>query len=608
MAAHQTIHPAEIAFTRILSPFALGILIADRIEISGLPKYLLCGIIGLIILLIAINLGYLKIKAYQYKGILGVITAITLTLTGSWCYYLNKSIFKSDSELDIKKEYLKIMVTNEPIFRKNIWRFKAAESREKNTELMVAVKVQDSAAVSIEYGDQFIIPNQTKPIPAPLNPAEFDYKLWLSRQHVCRQIFLNQHQVIKLRNNSGNPIQAYALKLRKAQVDFYRKIIRDDDCFSIATTLILGYRADLSQETFDIYSKTGTIHVLSVSGMHVGLVYIIINWALFFMKGKRWLSILKITITISLIWFYALLTGLSPSVLRSAVMLSVFILAKLLNRHSNSYNIISFAGFCLLLYEPFLIWDVGFQLSFLAVLGLIYLQPIIQKSWQPHNKWINKLWSAVAMSTAAQIATYPLSIYYFHQFPVYFLISNLFIILPSALMMYMGIFILVLRIEALGPVFEWLIRFMTTGLDQITTIPLANITGIWISQTQLILLSLALFTLIEAWKCRRKKQLFAALSLFLIFQGSLSYQKLRARQQKLIICFSLTKNYAVALISGTKATLITDLEPGQRDFNYHIKPALDQYKILKTTFKDANKTGLKPSILKKIKASLTPIN
>lgn len=608
MAAHQTIHPAEIAFARILIPFALGIMIADRIEISGLPKSLLYGIIGLFILLIAINLGYLKIKAYQYKGAVGVISAITLSLAGALCYYLNKTPFNTDNELNIKKEQLKIKVTNEPIFRKNIWRFKAAEIRKKNVQLLVAIKVQDSAAFSIEYGDQLIMPNQSKPIPAPLNPAEFDYKSWLARQHVYRQIFLNQRQVIKLSNNSGNPIQAYALKLRKAQVDFYRKIIRDDDCFSIATTLILGYRADLSQETFNVYSKTGTIHVLSVSGMHVGLIYIIINWALFFMKGKRWLSILKVTITISLIWFYALLTGLSPSVLRSAVMLSVFILAKLLNRHSNSYNIISFAAFCLLVYEPFLIWDVGFQLSFLAVLGLIYLQPIIQQSWQPKNKWLDKLWSAIAMSTAAQIATYPLTIYYFHQFSVYFLISNLFIMLPSALMMYMGIFILVFRIEALGPVFEWLIRFMNAGLDQITTIPLANITGIWISQTQLILLSLALFLLTYALEHRQKKTLFAALSIFLIFQCTQSYQKIQVRQQKLIICFSLTKNYAVALISGTKATLITDLAPGQRDYNYHVKPALDQHKIVKTTFKDANKTGLKPSILKKIKASLTPIN
>lgn len=608
MEGYKNIHPAEIAFTRILIPFALGILIADRLEISGLSKYFLSATIGLLVLLIAINLGYLKIKAYQHKGLLGLMMAVTLTLTGALCFCLNKTPLQTEDKTNSEQEYLKIKVIDEPIFKKNTWRFSAALSQEKGTQLMVAIKVKDSSHFTVEYGDQFIIPNQTKSVPAPLNPAEFDYKSWLARHHVYRQIFIHQQQIIKLSKTSKNPVQAYALKLRKAQVDFFRKILKDDDCFSIATTLILGYRADLSQETFNIYSKTGTIHVLSVSGMHVGLIYIIVNWVLFFIKGKRWLNCSKVGITMVLIWFYTLLTGFSPSVLRSAIMLSVFILAKLLNRHSNSYNIISFAAFCLLVYEPFLIWDVGFQLSFLAVLGLIYLQPIIQQSWQPQNKWLNKLWSAIAMSTAAQIATYPLSVYYFHQFPVYFLISNLFIILPSALMMYMGIFILVFRIEALGPIFEWLIQFMNAGLNWITTIPFANITGIWISQTQLLLLSLALFLLIYALQHQRKPELFAALSFFLIFQCSLSYQKLQARQQKLIICFSLTKNYAIALVSGTEATIITDLQAGQRDFNYHVKPALDQYKIVKTTFKDANKTGLKPSILKKIKASLIPIN
>ncbi|WP_449438588.1 ComEC/Rec2 family competence protein [Pedobacter steynii] len=160
------------------------------------------------------------------------------------------------------------------------------------------------------------------------------------------------------------------------------------------------------------------------------------------MNRNSLLKIGKVAIIIALVWFYALLTGFSPSVLRSAIMLSVFIIAKSFNRQSNSYNIISFTAFCLLLYDPFLIWDVGFQLSFLAVLGLIYLQPKIQNWWHPKNKWINKLWEVTAMSLAAQFITYPLSVYYFHQFPIYFLISNLFIMVPIALLMYLGIIIL----------------------------------------------------------------------------------------------------------------------------------------------------------------------
>jgi len=599
----RDIQLAEIAFARILIPFILGILIGEQMNTSKLTSWILFSTIISLTLLTLVNILYLKIKAYKFKAAIGLATGLTITLTGTLCYHSNKFLFHIDKKKYKHKKYIKITVTDEPIFRKKVWRFRAAES-----QLMVAIKVQDSASLKIEYGDQLIIPIQSKDITGVLNPAEFDYKTWLARQKIYHQTFLQQAQIIKLHRNLGNRIQAYAFKLRRAQVDFYRKVIKDKDCFSIAATLVLGYRAELAQDTFNVYAKTGTIHVLSVSGMHVGLIYIIIDKILFFMKGRRWLSAFKAIIIITLIWFYALLTGFSPSVLRSAVMLSAFILAKLLKRHSNSYNIISFAAFCLLVYDPFLIWDVGFQLSFLAVLGLIYLQPIIRQCYQVKNKWLDKLWSAIAMSTAAQMATYPLSIYYFHQFPVYFLICNLFIIVPSALLMYLGIFMLIFRIEALAPAFEWLVKFMNTGLGMIAKIPLANITGIWINPTQFFLLSIALFLLIYALKHQLKQLLFVSLLLFLIFQSSLSYQKYQAKHQKLIICFGLPKNYALALISGTKAILITDLDSGQRDFLNHVKPALEQYKIVEIKFKNANKTGLHPSILKKIKASLIPIH
>ncbi len=209
-------------------------------------------------------------------------------------------------------------------------------------------------------------------------------------------------------------------------------------------------------------------------------------------------------------------------------MLSAFILAKSFNRHTNNYNIIAFAAFCLLVYNPFLIWDIGFQLSFIAVLGLIWLQPLLMNWFAFRQLWLRKLWSSIAISLAAQLITFPLSIYYFHQFPVYFLISNLFIILPIALLMYTGILILVFRIAALGPVFDFMIKFTNKGLKLISELPMGSISEIWIGKTELVLLYCAMFSITIALTYYHKKLLFIGLAFYLIFQSMVTFQHFKA--------------------------------------------------------------------------------
>lgn len=581
----------QILFLRILLPFLLGIITFYDASDPAL-KYIIGSLcLTTFLLLVLVNLYYKKLKAYKFKSWISGLTYTSLFLFGAFLCILNKQCL-SDSYFNSKQQsYLKVLVNDEPQLKSGILRFrgnvtKAYSYKNGYTEtekiigkLMVSIKTDSLNPVSLTYGDELIISANTTAIAPPGNPAEFDYRSWLAAQNIYHQVFLKQHQLVKLNENTGNPISAYALSLRARQVLFYRKLLKDDDAFAVASTLILGYRADLSQDTLNIYSKTGTIHALSVSGMHVGLIYIVLNWLFQCLDRSRLLKIGKVALIVVLIWFYALLTGFSPSVLRSAIMLSVYILAKSFNRQSNSYNIISFAAFCLLVYDPFLIWDVGFQLSFLAVLGLIYLQPKIQNWWYPKNKWINKLWEIMAMSLAAQLITFPLSIYYFHQFPIYFLISNLFIIIPIALLMYLGIIILLGKLEFLAPIFEWLIKFTNSGLRWIADLPLSSLSAIWISKTELWLLCIALTLFILALAGFKKRMLLVSLACFMIFQSFLAYDKLKAFHQKKTIVFNLRKNYATAFIWGQKAMVITNLNPASKEFKYFIQPALDQHKI-----------------------------
>lgn len=192
----------------------------------------------------------------------------------------------------------------------------------------------------------------------------------------------------------------------------------------------------------EAYSKTGTMHVLSVSGMHVGIVFLVLSFLFKPLDKFHALSYFRIFLIVPAIWFYAMISGFSSPVCRAALMISLVVIGKVLHRNLNSYHIIAISAFFLLLYNPFFLFDVGFQLSYLAVFGLVYFHPKLYQLFHFHNKIFDYLWSYCALSIAAQLATFPLGLYYFHQFPLYFLLSNLLILLPVTLIMYLGILLL----------------------------------------------------------------------------------------------------------------------------------------------------------------------
>ena len=585
---------AEIVFVRILFPFVLGILFAYRFQLRVSTLFFIVGTLLLFCCLSIINSYYKHLKAFNYKNLIGAVLYLSWFNIGALFCLLNAQLIKPKHFAKQPYQVLKGWVKNEPQANRQILRFEVAitsgyvnfEPNEATGTLLVALRMDSLKPIVLNYGSEIIISCRYLPIEPPYNPAEFDFRAWLATKNVYHQTFINQNQLFKLNSNQGNPIVKYALELRKRLVDLYRKLIKDDEAFAVASTLVLGYRADLSKETLAAYSKTGTIHALSVSGMHVGIIYIFLNWTLFLLERNKILKTVKVLLICLLIWYYSLLTGFSPSVLRAAMMLTVYILAKTFNKNSNSYNILAFTAFCLLCYDPFFIWDVGFQLSFLAVFGLIYLQPKIYQWMEIQNKWLDQLWSTTALSLAAQITTFPLSIYYFHQFPLSFIISNLFILLPLSAMMYLGIGILTLRLYFLAPIFEWIIKFTNGGLNWIANLPFAGITAIWISQWQMVLLTIALGVFIFALANYQKKLLLAAVLLLLIFQSFATYQKLEQFNQRQIIFFSLRKNYAAAFIDGDSAVLLTDLSDKDNSYQFFVKPALDQLQLLKIRFID----------------------
>lgn len=592
----------EQVFPRILFPYILGIVVFYDFKYPGF-LFLWIGVnLVFLLVLFLLNQYYTAIKAYQHKSGIGLLFLLFFFFFGGLLTYSHRDDLKADNFSKSAALYLKVQVIDEPYRKAGILRFKGQITKiflaEKQSQeaggisthpaltgkmasgkLIIAIKLDTLETLVLDYGEELLIPAHYTKISPSFHPAAFNYQAWLATQNIRHQSFIAQNQVLKLGSNAGNWLLKFAITLRAKQVERYQTLLQDKGSVALASTLILGYRATLSKATLDTYSKTGTIHALSVSGMHVGLIYLIINHTLAFLNQKRTWQYLKLFLILGLLWFYALLTGCTPSVLRSVIMLSVFLIGKTYSRPANTYNIISFAAFMMLVYDPFLIWDVGFQLSFLAVLGLIYLQPKLQACWPIPNKWGYKLWGLIAMSLAAQLFTFPLSIYYFHQFPLFFLLSNLFILVPITLLMYLGILLLIPGLEFLAPAVSWLIHFNNSGLEFLSALPYSSLSGIWINKLELWALSITLTLGLLSFRNRSQKLLIAAFAVFLPLQLSLSRTAIIRYRQQEVIHFKLPKHSAIAFLFAQEATVYTHLKSEDPTFQYFIQPVLEYHQI-----------------------------
>ena len=585
---------AETVFVRLLIPFIFGILAFYNMKNLSWQPYLIFTCSLFFFTLVAANIWYLRVRAYRYKPVIKITFYLLSFCVGGLLTLNHKDILATNHYSKIPGDFLRIRITDEPQVKNNIIRIKASVKqviKDKNTRttyghLLISIKLDSGSSLKLAYGDELLIPADFDTVQAAKNPFQFDTKSWLAQQNIYHQTFIPDTNILRTATYTGNPLVGWAIRLRKQQVDIYNKLLEDPEVRALASTLILGYRADLSAETLAAYSKTGTIHALSVSGMHVGLIYLVLQTLLSFMAKRPLGKLLKLMLIMLLIWFYALITGLSPSVLRAVIMLSVYVLSKTFNRQTNSYNILCFSAFCMLIYNPFLLYDVGFQLSYLSVFGLVYLQPKLNNWYHFKIKVLNKLWSALSLSLAAQLATFPLATYYFHQFPVLFLVSNLFILLPMSLIMYLGIILLLTRFYFLGPPLEYLIKFTNLGLEKIAVLPYSVFAGIWLDRFQLMLLIVSILLITLSLVHYHKKLLLAGVATICLLLGFRSSDKWSFYKQRTVVFFNLPKGQATAFIQGNQATVLSNLDSGSAAYKFYLEPLFMHNQISRIVFID----------------------
>ena len=577
----------EVPFVRFLIPVMLGIVFGRFYYTPFLIDwgFELCLLILFLFLLLLIV--YKRYYLFRFSWIFGIIIHLFLLILSF--YVTAKSSGKLDpfSFYKNEAELLIIEILDEPKLTKGNFRFEAEVTgilengliEKSNGKLSISLEADSAGSFKPDYGNVLLIPAVYSAIEPPYNPGGFDYQSFMENRQIYFQAYVGKNKYLCLAVNEGNSLIKFALLFRRSLVSKFNTYIPDFEAAALASTLILGYRAELNKDIIEAYSKTGTMHVLSVSGMHVGIIFLVLTVLLKPMDSTNSMKIVRILIILITIWFYSMISGFSSPVCRSAIMISCVVVGQAFNRNQNSYNLIAISAFFLLLYNPYYLFDVGFQLSYLAVCGLIYFQPKIYQSLFLKNKLADYIWSYSALSIAAQLATFPLSLYYFHQFPLYFLLSNLLIVLPVTIIMYSGILLLILPLELIlipmGKFLSGLINFTNEILFQIERLPFASLSGLWINGFQFFILCLMILILIFWSKSNMKRSLLVSMVLSLILLITISVNRILSVSSQELIFFSLRQNSAIAFSNSGKSIVLANFGHADRIFNYSIKPALE---------------------------------
>lgn len=434
--------------------------------------------------------------------------------------------------------------------------------KQVNARVLMSIR-QDSAAAGVSVGDGLIIRGECRPVPGPANPDAFDYRKYLSNRQIFWQVNGDDHLVLKGRFAGAHPLMAWSGRSRAYIREKLEAGGVQGDQLALASALLLGTKDLLSREISNEFSNAGAMHVLCVSGLHVGIMYVIAERALFFLNtGRRGRNIRQFMV-IAFIWIFALVTGLSASVVRAALMFSLLALGKTLRSSTINFNILATAAFIQLSINPYDMTQVGFQLSYLAVLGIFAFYKPLNNLVVSRNRVVAWAMPVMAVSMAAQLATAPLATHYFHKFPVYFLLTNMVVVPLAGVVLYLALLLLVVAICGVGATWvsfplKWSLWLMHQSVERIQSIPGAVAGPIVMTATEVWLFYLIISGIFMFWVVKQRKGLFLSGFAMVILLFSWNIRSLERSGRNELVVYHVPGLPALDLISMSRVTCLTD--------------------------------------------------
>ena len=574
-------------FIRILLPFLIGIIIQYYFEP---PYYIILSLVGiatsLYFIFAVIPLAY----RYSFQWIQGVLISLIIFFAGMMTVWQkdvrNDSnwfghLYNDSSSLIIK--------VNEPLIEKDK-SFKAEgrvetiikNGRGKNVTGKILLYFSKEDLMQLpKYGDKILISGGLQLIKNAGNPGGFNYSRYMAFQQTFYQVFLKQSKFVLLNLHNENALYSFIYNARRKVINILQEFVKGNKKVTgIAEALLIGYKEDLDKDVVQAYSNTGVVHIIAISGMHLGLIYAVLVWIFLRLPLIKKSTAIRVVTILTCLWLFSLITGGSASVLRSAVMFTCILIGKEFFKQSSIYNSLAASAFLLLCYDPFLLWDVGFQLSYCAVVGIVWLQKPIQNLFYSKHKPLQYLWQMCSVTIAAQVLTLPICIYYFHQIPTLFLITNLICVPLSTVILFAEILLIFLSSISvvgalLGKFIYVLTWFMNFIIDKCNNLPLSLIDKIYATPTTTAVLYLFVFAAAAGFLQFNKKLIMISLLFFSFFIGIWSYGKINLIQQKKIIIYNVSRHTAIDFIAADKYFFLGDEEfktDGALQ-NFNLKPA-----------------------------------
>jgi competence protein ComEC len=482
----------------------------------------------LLITLLVLAITFKKQKRHGFP-FFGIIACVTTTLLGILLVIVSKPE-------NNKRHYMNHLENQE-----NIWQVKVDEvlkpsayskryivkaqrvNQNKVTGKLILRIANDSSDSSLSVDDELTLFCEAKTIPIPLNHAQFNYKEFLEKKRIYHQLTTGKNEFV-LNQNSSKTIYGIASRFRSYLIQKLHKESFGKEELSIIQALLLGQRNDISEETYNNYKNAGAVHILAVSGLHIGILLLLLQFLLspleLLPKGKT----IKLIALVFCLWAFAFIAGLSASVVRAVTMFSFVAYAMYLNRPTNTFNIIALSMFFILLIKPLFLFQVGFQMSYAAVIAIVWIYPKLQRFWYPENRIVRKGWQLFAVSLAAQLGVLPISLFYFHQFPALFFVSNLVVIPFLGLILGAGILVVLLigmnaLPETIAIAYNFLIKSMNFVIEFVAQQEAFIFRDISFDRLQLLLGYLILTSLVVALSKPKFKYITFLLLSFVALQA-----------------------------------------------------------------------------------------
>jgi len=553
---------------KVLIPLLAGIT-AQRFLFQGLVSWALIPVLALAFFMII--LSFIKTeKAILIEYLTLIDSFLLFFFLGMHLFYLqNDSHYKShfthqgeieafvaelDQTIGETDKTFKTTVHIQAIKTDSAW-------QEANGKILIYF-LKDSLSAKPELGNIVLIRAHPQQIDPPKNPYAFHYKNHLADRNVFRMTFVREGQW-EIVGQLGFSIGMLAQKTRSKLLQILKNHGVSGNEYAVSAAILLGYDDDLDDETRAQFSGSGAMHILCVSGLHVGIIFLVSSWLLGFLKRFRQGRFIRPGLLLLLVWAYAFITGLSPSVMRASLMISFIIIGQSRKKQGSVFQSIIASALILIIFNPLIIFQLGFQLSYAAVIAIVVLQKPIYQLVSFNHTIPDKIWEITTVSVAAQIGTFPIASFYFHQFPVYFLITNILIIPFSAFIIYAGIlFLITSAIPFVSGISTYILTALISVLNSITKhisqLPGAVIDKISISPLQFSLLILLVILFSFAILQKNRSSFVLSLMLLLLLGATeVTYSYNHSKQSEFTV-FYAGKSLIIEVIRGHNAAILTD--------------------------------------------------